>query len=513
MARATNVSEMTTGPGNGNTPSNSNDIDQDTWDVVVIGGGPPGENVAQYATQGSDRTAVIVEKELVGGECSYWACMPSKALLRPISVLEGARNLPGVKSIVGDSRVDVAAVLARRDEFTHHHDDSSQVDWAQSVGIDVVRGQGRLAGPKTVTVTAADGSKRTLHARLAVVLGTGTTALVPPIPGLREAEPWTSRDVTNLHVVPSRVAVIGGGVVACEAATWLSGLGAKVTIVGSAPKLLGRNEDFAGELVVEKFREHGVTVYLGARVDGVHRVDAKDTGEGNIHGGEVTVTFSGQSVTVDEVLVATGRVPASRDLGLETITGTTVDKAGYITVDDHLTAAGVDGNWLYAIGDVNGRALLTHMGKYQARICGAVIAARADGRSVESPFTTDRADLGVVPQVTFTEPEVASVGPTQEQARKDGVDVTSVEYDLAALAGTSLLRDDYRGRAKLVIDKASNTLMGATFVGPDVSDLLHAATVAIIGKVTLEQLWHAVPSYPTPSEIWLRLLETYFNPS
>ncbi|MET3805831.1 dihydrolipoamide dehydrogenase [Nakamurella sp. UYEF19] len=492
-------------------------VQQDTWDVVIIGGAPPGENVAQYATQGSDRTAVIVEKELVGGECSFWACMPSKALLRPISVLDNARNLPGVQSIVGDHSLDAAAVLKRRDEIVHHHDDTSQVDWATSVGIDVVRGHGRVAGAKTVEVTLPDGSVRTIHARLAVVLDTGTTAAVPPIPGLREALPWISRDVTNIHQIPRRAAVIGGGVVACEAASWLNGLGVdELTIIGSAPKLLARNEDFAGEHVVEKFRENGVTVHLNARVDAVHRADPQTTGEGNIHGGEVTVSFGDRSVTVDEVLVATGRVPASHDIGLESI-GSLADAVaanhGYVKVDDHFTVEGVDGEWLYAIGDLNGRALLTHMGKYQARICGAIIAARAEGRSVDTPWTTDLADHGIVPQVTFTDPEVASVGPTEAEAREKGFDVKVVEYNLAWLAGTSLQRDNYKGNAKLVIDEATHTILGATFVGPDVSDLLHAATVAVVGKVPLEQLWHAVPSYPTVSEIWLRLLETYFNPS
>ena len=494
---------------------------QDSYDVVVIGGGPPGENAAQYAIQGSSRTAVIVEKERLGGECSFWACMPSKGLLRPIAVLEGARNLPGVQSIVGDTPIDVDAVLKRRDRIVHfhdaNHDDTSQVQWAEGVGITVIRGAGRLAGVRTVQVTSADGTVRTIHARHAVVLATGTTAARPPIAGLAAAMPWISRDVTNLHEVPRRMAVIGGGVVACEAATWLNGLGtAELTVIGSAPNLLARNEDFAGAMVVDKLREHGVTVHLGVQVDGVSRVDPVDTGEGNIHGGEVTVSFGGQSVTVDEVLIATGRVPASRDLGLETI-GSLADAAkgnhGYVQVDDHLTVDGVDGKWLYAVGDLNGRALLTHMGKYQARICGTVIAARAEGRSLQFPAAVDVADHGMVPQVTFTEPEVASVGLTEAQAREKGLDIKAVEFDMAGLSGTYLQRDDYQGRAKLVVDESTKTVVGATFVGPEVAELLHAATVAVVGKVTLDQLWHAVPSYPTASEVWLRLLEIYFNPA
>src|SRR4051812_13389181 len=276
----------------------------DTWDVIVVGGGPPGENAAQYAIKGSDRTAVIVEKELVGGECSYWACMPSKALLRPLDVRDAARNLPGPRV----DGLDVAAVLRRRDDFTSHHDDASQVKWAADNGIDVIRGHGRLAGTRTVAVTGSDGTTRTLHARHAVVLATGTTATVPATPGLREALPWTSRDVTNLHEVPRRVAVIGGGVVACEAATWLHGLGAdEVTLVVRGSTLLGRTEPFAGELVAAALRGAGVDIRFGAQVTLVSRVDPADTGYGHPHGGEVTLTVDGDTVVVDEVVVATGR--------------------------------------------------------------------------------------------------------------------------------------------------------------------------------------------------------------
>jgi dihydrolipoamide dehydrogenase len=493
----------------------------DTWDFIVIGGGPPGENAAQYAIQGTDRTAVIVEAQLLGGECSFWACMPSKGLLRPVEVLDAARHLPGVKEIVGSQGLDVAAVLARRDDIVNHHDDTSQVDWATSVGIDVVRGRGRLTGVKTVDVTRTDGSVRTLQARHGVVLGTGTTATIPPIPGLAEAMPWISRDVTNLHVVPRRVAVIGGGVVASEATTWLNGLGvSELTVLGTEPGLLGRDEPFAGQYVQDELTARGVTFHLGVTVERVERSDPQATGEGQIHGGPVTIHFTGGSVTVDEVVVAAGRTPASADLGLdtipvgdETLADAVARNHGFVAVDDHMAVEGVSGEWLYAMGDITGRALLTHMGKYQARVCGAVMMARADGRPVDRNWFTDIADHGIVTQVTFTAPQVASVGLTEAEARQAGLDVQTVEYDLGALAGTYLLRDNYTGRAKLVIDASQNIIVGATFVGPEVADLLHAATIAIVGKVPLTTLWHAVPAYPTSSEIWLRLLETHFNPS
>jgi dihydrolipoamide dehydrogenase len=381
------------------------------------------------------------------------------------------------------------------------------VKWATDAGIDVIRGRGRLAGERRIEVTDGSGSTRTLTARRAVVLATGTRAAVPPVDGLRAALPWTSRDVTNLREVPRRVVVIGGGVVACEAVTWLRGLGAEeVTVVEAEARLLGRNEPFAGEIVADRFRGSGVAVHLGATVQRVQRADARDSGEGRLHGGPAQVRLAdGTQITADEIVVAAGRVPNSDDLGLERV-GVQPNRAGYLDVDDHFTVPGT--SWLYAVGDLCGRALLTHMGKYQARVAGDVIVRRAAGRPLDGDRFRDLADHGAVPQVTFTDPEVGSVGRTVAQARADGLDLDVVEYDLASVAGASLLRDGYVGRANLVIDKATDTLVGATFVGAGIAELVHSATVAIVGKVPVDLLWHAVPSYPTVSEIWLRLLET-----
>jgi pyruvate/2-oxoglutarate dehydrogenase complex dihydrolipoamide dehydrogenase (E3) component len=479
----------------------------DTFDVVVLGGGPAGENAAQYAIEGSARTAAVVEAELVGGECSYWACMPSKALLRPLDVLDTARALPGVAGMLSGS-LDVDAVLARRDQFTHHHDDSGQVEWANGIGIEVLRGRGRLTGEKTVELTAQDGAVRTIAATHAVVIATGSSASIPPVDGLREAMPWTSRDVTNLREVPARVAVVGGGVVGCEAATWLKGLGAReVTVIEPESALLGQLEPFAGELMARRFAERAIKVLLGTPLDSVRRPAAEDRGVGRIRGGPATVSAGGSSFEVDEIVVAAGRKPNSAGIGLEGLGIDLSASHGFVATDDHMAVPGA-GGWLYAVGDVCGRALLTHMGKYQARIAGAVIAGRAEGRAIDGIRYRDLADHDMVPAVIFAEPQVASVGLTEGKAREKGIEVQALEYDLGMVAGASLLRDGYTGRAKLVVDRGSDTLVGATFVGPEVADLLHAATIAIVGRVPLEQLRHAVPSYPTASEVWLRLLES-----
>jgi dihydrolipoamide dehydrogenase len=433
--------------------------------------------------------------------------MPSKALLRPVELFAAGQALPGVAGALSGP-LDVGAVLERRNRFTHERDDSSQVSWAEGAGIDVVRGHGRLAGERTVAVSDADAAARTLHARHAVVIATGSSAAIPPVDGLREARPWTSRDVTNLEEVPRRVVVIGGGVVACESATWLRGLGAEeVTVVEVVETLLAQHEPMVGQLIAEEFSTRGIAVLTGAEVTSVQRPDVEDTGIGRIHGGPARISVAHDSFEVDEVVVAAGRTPDTADLGLERIGIDLGMSGGYLATDEHMGVIGA-GEWLYAVGDVCGRALLTHMGKYQARVAGDVIAARAERRPLHGMRYRDLADDGVVPAVAFTDPQVAAVGLTEAAARERGIDVQAVDYDLGSVAGAKLLRDGYAGCAKLVVDRRTGTLVGATFVGADVAELLHSATIAIVGKVDLETLWHAVPSYPTVSEVWLRLLES-----
>lgn len=470
----------------------------DEYDLIVIGAGAVGENVADRAVQGG-LSVLIVEGELVGGECSYWACMPSKALLRAGSVVRAAHAVSGARAaLTGD--LDASAVLASRDAVASDWNDAGQVRWLQKTGIALARGHARLDGERRVAITAADGSVRTVTAAHAVAICTGSTAAMPPIDGLAEARPWTSREITSTETVPARLAIIGGGVVGSEMATAFVSLGSAVTMLARSGLLAGV-EEFAGTAVAERLRADGAEVLLGTSPERVDR--ASD--------GTVTLTLpGGRTLEVDEVVVATGRAAATSDLGLEIVGLTPGD---WLEVDDTLRVRGVD--WLYAVGDVNKRALLTHQGKYQARAAGEVIAARAREASVDdAPWGTHvaTADHGAVPQVTFTSPEVASVGLTAAEAERRGITTRVVDYELGWLAGATVHGDDYRGTARMVVDDDRGVIVGFTIVGDDVGELLHAATIAIVGEVPISRLWHAVPSYPTLSEIWLRLLEGYGRP-
>ena len=461
------------------------------WDVIVLGAGPVGE-VAADRVRKAGLTVAVVEQHLVGGECSFYACSPSKALLRPVHVTRASQRVEGS---VG-AHLDRDGVLHRRDQWINDLSDSGAVGWLEHVGIDLVRGSGRIVGERRVEV---DGT--TLEARHAVVLATGTSPLLPDIPGLADARPWTNREATTASKVPDRLAVLGGGVVACELALVYAALGSEVMIIEQEDRLLGRAEPFAAEAVADSLRRDGVDIRLGVAATAVSRLGVS---------GEVTVELDdGSQVISDEILVAVGRVPNTAGLGLDAL-GVQTDDQGYVRVSERLEASGLDGQpWLYAAGDVTGISLLTHMGKYQARACADLVAARATGRPDSGPSMTPFATGLGSPQVVFTDPEVASTGLTEEQARERGIRVRVVDVPMDKAAGSGLLAEGYQGQARIVVDEDEGILVGATFVGQDVADLVHPATVAIVGKVPLTTLWHAVPSFPTMSEIWLRLLEEY----
>ncbi|GJJ22459.1 dihydrolipoyl dehydrogenase family protein [Mycolicibacterium mageritense] len=469
------------------------------FDVVILGGGVGGVAAARKLAS-AGLAAALIEDRLVGGECHYFGCNPSKTLLRPIEVFNLAKAVPGVREAISGEELDLAAVFAKRDSIIEHLSDRDRTASLVQAGVAVFHGVGRLSGPRAVRVTHADNTEVVLRARHAVVVATGTRPNVPAVPGLAQARAWSNRDLTTMTHVPRRAVVVGGGPVSVEFATLLNGLGSEVTLLVRGNTLLRDCEPEARILVEESLRNKSVKIHFETELSAVARPVA---------GGPVTATFGRQTVEADEIVLAAGRRVNTDDIGLETVG---LPAGTFITVNDRLQATGVTGGWLYALGDTTGRARLSHISTYHGHLVADIIAALSAGRELFEDELTAH-DAGSIAQVIFTDPQVVRVGRTERQARAEGFAVRTRSADYPdAVTHLALLRDGFRGWAKLVIDATTDTLLGATFVGPEFSELAQAATLAVVAKLPTRLLSHAVAPHPTVNQVWDPLLahETEF---
>jgi pyruvate/2-oxoglutarate dehydrogenase complex dihydrolipoamide dehydrogenase (E3) component len=479
-----------------------------TFDIIIIGGGPVA-CFAEARLAKAGLSVVVVQHELYGGECHFFGCIPSKALLRPVEAFEAAKAIDGAREAIGNSKLDVSAVFNRRDKYVDLWDDSNWISISNGAsGATLVRGFGRIAGTKKVSIQPyGETEKYHLEANIAVIVATGSTHSVPAISGIEGldvgTELWTNRDAVAANSVPEHLIILGAGAVGSEMATFYSAIGSKVTLISTTAEILPRVEPEAATIVRKSLEERGVSVKLSAHVSKIEKHAANS----------LTVTLTnGETIAGSVLLNATGRRPRTFDFGLESI-GITGEGLPLQT-DASLAVPTSQGTepWLYAVGDVNGLGPTTHMGIYQARIaCNAILAIRDGQSSIEintriGISVTETKDFkNTYPYVIFTEPNIGAVGHTLSSAQSAGLKVRAVDSDFS-IAGAWLYGDGQPGWARWVVEEETDKLVGATFCCVEGSEFVNASQVAVLQGLTLKEMVHVVPPFPTRGEIWTYLL-------
>ncbi|KAL2063826.1 hypothetical protein VTL71DRAFT_5631 [Oculimacula yallundae] len=480
------------------------------FDIIILGGGPVA-NFAEERLAKAGLTVLVVQHELYGGECHFFGCIPSKALLRPIEAYEAAKAIDGAREAIGSTKINVEAVFKRRDKIVDSWEDSNWVSISNgSSGATLTRGFGRIAGTKTVRIQPHGEEQRyTVTANIAVVVATGSAHFVPPIPGIESLEEgtqlWNNRDAVSSNKVPEHLIILGAGAVGSEMATFYSAIGSKVTLVSSTSEILPKTEPEAAKIVRKALESSGVSVKLSSHVTKIERHSASSLS---------VVLSDGEIISGSVLLNVTGRRPRTFDFGLETIGLAGQGKPLDTDASFAVPLSQDNEPWLYAVGDVNGLAPTTHMGRYQARIASnAILSSVAEHHQsvkITTPIgitVTKALDTRLTfPQVIFTEPNISAVGYTLASAQSAGLKVRVVDSDFS-VPGAWLYGEGQPGWARWIVEEGTERLVGATFVAVEGSEFANATQVAILQGMTLGEMVHVVPPFPTRGEIWTYLLD------